>query len=89
MPRIEFDTLEEAKDWIKDKVIESKKNYEGYFTKKKELVLIPNKSTRPIVCGYINFAKKEDVRKLFPAKFKIYACKNYEWDSQHTISRRE
>jgi len=87
MPRIEFGTLEEARNWIVEKVIDSKKDYDAYFTKKKELILLPNKSTRPILSGYVKFAKKTDIDKLFPTTFKIYSCLRFEWDSQHTITK--
>jgi len=89
MPRIEFDTISEAKEWITDKILYSKKDYDGYLTQKKELILMPNKSTQPILYGYVRVTTKEALRKLFPSNFKIYSCDHFEWDSQHTISRRE
>jgi len=83
MGRVEFDTITEARDWITKEIIPSEKNYKGYFTKAQELCLIPSKSTRPTVYGYVKRTTWEEVRDLFSqTSVPVYKCNNYEWDAQ-------
>lgn len=88
MPRIEFNNLSEAETWIKEKILKSDKNYEGYFTSSNELILIPNKSTRPIVYGYIKLADKTAIKNTFKdTSIPIYTCKHYEWNPERGMTK--
>lgn len=87
MPRIMFDNFEEAKGWIKTFMDE--KNYVGYFTEKDELIFVPIKSTRPTTYCYIKDAKLTEVSNFFKDRLMIFRVKNFDWNAESAISRKE
>ena len=90
MPRIEFNNLQEATTWIQAKIIPSDKRYEGYYTDAEELILIPQKSTRPLIQGYVYRANYQDVKKLFEkTTIDIYRCREFEWNADRGMSKNE
>lgn len=88
MVRVEFDTLTEAKSYIRRKIIGSAKNYEGYYTKDGQLALIPGKSTSPKVYVLIKKADSGNVREIFDdTSVPIFKVANFEWNAEHVPSR--
>ena len=90
MVRVEFDTLTQAKSYIQRKIIGSPKNYEGYYTKDKQLAIIPGKSTSPKVYVLIKKADARNVQDIFnDTSVPIFKVSNFEWNAEHTPSRKE
>lgn len=80
MTRITFEEIGQFKKWIEDNV--TKEKYEAYITPKKEVVLMPRKSTRPLKYGYAILTSegiKEIQRFLGEKGVKIYFAK-VDWD---------
>jgi len=84
MGRIEFEDIKQADKWIKDIAINGGKDYHGYYTKHNELILVPGKSTRPVLYGYIKFALKDDLKDI-SEHINIYPCATYEWNAERGL----
>ena len=88
MPRIEFDFLKQAETWIQKRVIKSNKEYEGYITKNNELILLPKKSTKPLLYCYVSFADIKDVTELFKdSSIDIFKCSSFDWNAERGIHK--
>ena len=87
MGRVEFKDIKSAEIWIRDMVINSNKNYHGYITSRNELILVPGKSTSPLLYGYVKRIKNRKELKNIEDEIPIYTCDNYEWSAEKTISR--
>jgi hypothetical protein len=84
MTRLVFETIDQFKKWIDDNV--TKEKYEAYITPKKEVVLVPRKSTRPLKYGYAILTSEgtREIQRLLGEKgIKIYYAK-VEWDETKT-----
>jgi len=84
MGRIEFADMKQAEKWIKDIAINGGKDYHGYYTSDNELILVPGKSTRPVIYGYIKFAKDDDIVDI-QKSLDIYCCEKYEWNAERGL----
>ena len=84
MSRVEFEDIKQADKWIKDKAIQGGKDYHGFYTNDKELILVPGKSTRPVVYGYVKFVKKDDLEQ-YAKSIDIYPCNKYEWNAERGL----
>ena len=90
MVRVDFKNLEEAEDFLKNKILKSEKQYEGYLTEDNTLNLIPGKSTSPRVYVFVRNVRKTQLRLLL-AKAKnegygympVYHCNSFEWNAEH------
>lgn len=83
MGRVEFEDFEQAKKYIQNKILATSKPYHGYITKADELILIPEKSTRPVVYVYVKNVSRIDVRSFFKGKsVDIYTCNKYIWNAE-------
>jgi len=82
MPRIVFDSADELKEWCKLFVKDNK--YTGYITEENELILEPQKSTRPIRYAYIKCKKAKELAEELKDKYNIpvIKIKSYEWDTE-------
>lgn len=80
MPRIEFSDIEEMIKWLD---LRDSDKYLGYYTNNSELILAPNRSTQPILYGYIKnlFQLKLEMfrKKIFIPILKI---KEWTWNSE-------
>jgi len=85
MPRIEFGNKKAADSWIKNH-IEGKK-YEAYYTRDSELILVPTKSTQPIVYGYVKMALEEEVKDLMSKGVTVYWIDKFEWNSDRGMPK--
>ena len=88
MPRIEFENLEKAEPWIKTVILKSDKNYIGYHTLNLELILVPTKSTQPIVYGYIKHAEKDKIKKLLVGML-VFDITKFEWNAERGLPMGE
>jgi hypothetical protein len=84
MGRIEFNDMKQADKWIKDIAINGGKDYHGYYTSHNELILVPGKSTRPVIYGYIKFVKKDDLVEIHDS-LNIYTCDTFEWNAERGL----
>jgi hypothetical protein len=84
MVRVEFEHVEDAEEFLKKEIINSKKNYQGFLTKKGELCIIPGKSTSPKV--YVRI-KKVTLNEVNTINIPIYQVDNFEWNAENTPSR--
>lgn len=83
MGRVEFEDFEQAKKYIQDKILTASKPYHGFFTKANELVLISEKSTRPLIYVYVKKVSRIDVRSFFKGmSISIYPCDKYIWSAE-------
>jgi len=84
MSRVEFDNIKQADKWINDKAINGGKDYHGFYTSENELILVPGKSTQPVIYGYIENVKKDDLTEVSKS-IDIYPCKRYEWNAERGL----
>lgn len=90
MPRIEFANITESVDWIRSFVINSDKKYIAYCTKNNELILVPTKSTRPIVYALIKNVNRKEVTILFKnSTIPVYNIEYFEWNIERGLSKSE
>ena len=84
MVRIEFEDVEDAKEFLDKEIVNSKKNYQGYLTKVGELCIIPGKSTSPKI--YVRI-KKVTIKEAEKISIPIYEVSHFEWNAENTPSR--
>ena len=90
MPRLEFDSFFDAKQWLTTFVKASDKGYVGYYTSRKELILIPTKSTQPILYGYVRNTEEKDARAFSDTSgIIVYKISSFEWDAERTRKSME
>jgi len=82
MPRLFFDKEEEFVRWAR---AQKDGYYYIFLTRKKEIILFPKRSTRPIMVGYYKAKDsknaEEIVKKLMEEKqWDLYNLSNLEWD---------
>ncbi len=86
MPRIEFDTYYESKQWLNTYIKPSDKGYIGYHTKDNELVLLPSRSTQPILIGYIRKCTEKEAREFSSsAGVIVYPISRFEFNSERSL----
>lgn len=85
MPRIVFTNPEQLFDWVKEFCSSNK--YVGYVTSKKELIIEPTKSTRPLRYAYYAGDDIDEIAKKLIEKYqiKVFQIKNYEWDLEKSV----
>lgn len=90
VPRVEFNTEAELKDWWEGMTKPSK--YVVYTTETSEIILEPKTSTSPVRFGYYRAmtsdAFQRVIGQLKEAGYRVFACKNYEWKSDMIMSVR-
>ena len=84
MGRVEFNDIEQAEKWINDIAINGGKDYHGYYTSHNELILVPGKSTRPVIYGYIKLVGDDQLTDI-KGRINIYPCKEYEWNAERGL----
>jgi len=90
MGRPTFRNLTQAEHWIKDKVINSDKGYYGFHTDANEIILIPSKSTRPVVYGYVKNVSEKEARNFFKeTNIILYPCQEYDWSAERSTSKSD
>lgn len=79
MPRIEFNDIEEMINWIN---LRNVQKYLGYYTNNLELILAPNRSTQPILYGFIRNVSQPTIQE-FKEKINtpVLKIKNWTWSS--------
>lgn len=81
MPRIIFESVDELSRWLKIHYI---RGYEGYISPlENEIVLIPTKSTRPLLYVYYKYNNDKELAEiktlLDSLKIQYYTVKRLEW----------
>lgn len=83
MPRIEFNTEAEVREWVREMTKPSK--YVVYTTETSEIILEPKTSTSPVRFGYFRAMTQDAFQRLIgelrEAGYRIFACKTYQWKS--------
>lgn len=88
MPRVEFDNKKQADPWIKE--FATPKSHYGLHTHKNELILVPRKSTRPVVYARIVHIRGEDIVKLREVyKLLIVECRDWEWSAERAVYEKD
>lgn len=82
MPRIEFQNTTQAETYLKYNIKNSDKNYSIFIDSKNQAILVPGKSTQPIIYILIENCNAENLRDILP-EMPIYLIKHFEWDAQH------
>jgi len=87
MSRLIFGNVIEFKKWIQNRMDPNK--YECYVTEEREIVLVPTKSTPPIIFGYFK-AETVDLMKspiitLRDLNVQIYRLRRYEWKTDSPV----
>lgn len=85
MPRKVFESLEDLREWMKTRVAPDK-YIVNVTTRRKEVIVEPTKSTRPMIYGYYKCDEEElekfmeflsDIKSL---GYSVIKLKAYEWD---------
>ena len=84
MPRLVFSVLEEFLRWIRDNVKPDR--YSAYFTDEGEVLLVPLRSTRPILYAYFKGEDLASVKKsLESLGVKFYEVQAVEWADDRPV----
>lgn len=87
MPRLEFGSKNGFFRWINNRMDPNK--YECYMTEDKEIILVPKKSTRPVVYAYLKCKTREDFKDVLTGlkhlKVMMYGIKKFEWKPDASI----
>ena len=87
MPRLVFENSAEFKGWIQNKVEGEK--YDCFVTSTREIILVPTKSTPPIMYGYYHIidagAGNEVIRTVKSKGVSVFKVKNFEWKTDSPI----
>lgn len=87
MSRLVFGNVVEFKKWIEDRMDPNK--YECYVTQDLEIVLVPTKSTPPIIFGYFKAETiellKSPVMVIKNLNVPIYRLRRYEWKTDSPV----
>jgi hypothetical protein len=80
---VEFNELDKFKQWVEDKYDEDR--FDIYLTSENEMILVPKRSTQPLVYAYFKPKKGEgEVKELIKKIPKIsnssyYEPKSFSW----------
>lgn len=87
MPRLVFETCGEFLEHTK--YILRRKEYTAYITEKDEIILVPVRSTRPVIYCYYKITderEKEAILDLLESlKVPVFYIKSFDWDAQKPI----
>ena len=87
MPRLEFGKKDGLIRWIRNRMVPDK--YECYMTEGKEIILVPTRSTRPVVYAYLKCDTPEDFKavltELKRLKVMMFGIKKFEWKPDASI----
>lgn len=84
IPRIVFSTEDEVRSWCT--IIGQKKSI-GYVTDKAEIVLVPDKSTRPLMFGYFKANDKVQAKKILEdCNVPTFSVGIFDWSEDRAMS---
>jgi len=85
--RLVFKERSKFLDWMEDEA--SPEKYNIFLTEENEIILVPKKSTRPIIYAYYKEfdAKEFDNLKANFSKssYKVYEVKSVDWDDEKPV----
>jgi len=86
MPRLVFGNKDQMLRWMRMRV--DPERYDLYVTDEREFILVPRKSTQPIMFGYFKLTD-EDVEQ-FAGEIKalsvpVFRVKGFEWDTRKAV----
>lgn len=86
MPRVEFNSVASAEDFIATWVKGVRKgNYTLFATAGLELIMVPATSTDPVIYGYVRLMTADQLRILSAThNLPVVHCDGWVWDSEHT-----
>jgi len=83
LPRVVFASVDQFKAWMKKKV--TPERYEAYITKNDEVILVPKRSTPPVLYGYYEANDEEALNSvkslLEEAGLTVFNIQSFEWKS--------
>jgi len=82
MPRLVFGHVEAFKKWAADKV--TKERYDLYLTDSDEIILVPIRSTRPIMYAYFQSGNSHELAEELTAKtgVSVYYVETFDWKTE-------
>mgnify|MGYP000197395717 CR=1 FL=1 len=84
MPRLVFNNLEEFEKWIKD--FAKPDRYVAYITTDQEHLLVPLRSTRPIIYAYYKGEETTKIKNLLDSiGIKHYTVQAIEWADDRPV----
>jgi len=85
--RLIFKELESFQKWISDL---NSDRYVCYSTDSNEVIIVPTRSTRPLIYGYIRIPKesKNVLKDLESLGFKIYRVSRVEWADDRPVGAK-
>lgn len=88
--RLVFKEIKEFRKWAIDNA--SVDRHEYYITEKKEIIIVPLRSTRPIkyaiATGVSDDILKEITKRLGNLGFRVYRVKAVEWSDDRPIGAK-
>lgn len=83
--RIVFDNIDEFKNWILEFVREDR--HVVYVTKRKEVIIVPKVSTRPVILAYAKFTSDEiaDVMAVIPETITRFTIRSFDWKDDSPV----
>ena len=84
MPRLVFGVLAEFESWIRD--FAKPNRYVAYITNEKEILLVPLRSTRPILYAYYKGEETTNIKKTLDSLgIKYYNVNSIEWADDRPV----
>lgn len=84
--RLIFEKFENFKEWLVSIGESLPSRYVAFVTDENEVIIVPKKSTRPIIYGYLQTSEIEKVMELLnKLGIRVFEVTRVEWDETKPV----